>query len=533
MTPVQEAGDNLDFLIKKGRQTGLGAVTGAILQPGAELATEGLGRLAQGAVNRTMGAAKSVAGEAGDAAAERVVRETLGKQGIDFNGIGEQVKASLMRDVKAVLASQGSVNGPALVRKSDFEALGIQPNRSWITRDPNQWGEEANLAGIAGVGDELVNRRNQLDRAIVARLNQMRGDPTNPYAAGQEAGRSLSALDRENNAKANVLYRGFRELAPDVTVQDPQRFASQVMDALESNMVGGALPADHIARLNKIATGDFPLTPSTLHQMYQATNKALQGATGSSKAALGIFKEQLDNEMAALASAGGKEGQQALQSLKLGQRQVAERYAAQEAMPALKAIVDGNYAPEDFVGKFVINGDVKDVASMWSRLDEPAKKVARSAVMEQVKKAAIGNASDEAGVVTQAGIASFMEAPGMRQKLRVIVGDSGLAELNRIQRATEAAIKVPGGAKPNTSNTSQAIANILLKTTGVPVLGPMVTQPLQNFGQQRAVAAATDIGPGLLGGGAAWNEEMARQAQKLAGLLGYVGTAGIMGEVSR
>jgi hypothetical protein len=209
----------------------------------------------------------------------------------------------------------------------------------------------------------------------------------------------------------------------------------------------------------------------------------------------------------------------------------------QEAVPALKAVAEGKFAAEDFFDRYIKGADVKHVASMWAKIkDEDLKQAARSQLVDFLKKSASGSGSDESAVFRQQQFTEALSSPGMSQKIRILLGDKGLDEVKRVQRAAENAIKTPSGARFNTSGSAIEMMNLLRRSGGIPFAGPWVTDPLQKAVTQQQVAGMAKAGPSAIGQGLLNPEieEMLRMMRlRGAGLLsaGAAGTAA--GELSR
>lgn len=476
LQPVTD--ESADFGATKGMQAGAGAAGGAVLSP---IVTK-LAQVVIPTVSRFFGSVSP--SKLSDADIDVGIRKALDGAKINPRELPAEIFNGLRDQVRQGLATGRNIDIPAAARVSDAKGLGVDLTLGQATRDPMQYAREVNLRGVENVGEPLAIRFQQQGGKLRGTLDDLSGEG-NAFQAGEKIKGALAAEDAARQGKADVLYRGFRELAPDVTSQNPQAWASRLMDRLEENMVGGALPADHIARLNKIATGQFPLTPSTLHQMYVSTNAALRGAQGSSKTALGIFKSSLDDEMMALAEANARqaappgsmvpfgvttpevansESLRALQSLKLGRKEVAQRYGQQEEVPAIKAALD-DVSGEDFVKRFLLNGKTGEVLRMGTILrknDPEAFSAARSQIGQALQRSAFGENPAGDKIFRPESFAQALRTIG-DEKLMAFYTPAEVDTLKQVGRVGAYIYSHPDRAAVNTSNNSAWALSILQK----------------------------------------------------------------------
>lgn len=484
--------DTENFWPEKLKQTGTAAAVGTVLNPVAEVGIGAAGKLANKVVETGRALAGKFSGESAEIAAERMLLQAAGP---DWANIGAQVQAELRRDVAAALEDTGAVNPAALRRLIDFRAQGVEPRRSWITRDPAQYTQEENLAGIKGAGEPLQAQRAALDKSLVGTVDAQRppGTVGTEFELGERGVAGIRQVEDAAKAKVDGLYQMLRDTAPDAK-GNGVRFVDRVSRALDDDWVGSQLPADFIRRFPQMQSGEFPLTPSVLQQMRTAANR--QNADGRNPA-IRVFVKAIDDEMSAMADElGGPMG--VTRDLAQAARATAkQRFEMHEAIPAMKAVAQGEIPAERFFSTYVVNGTVKEVTNMWAALRDPAAKDAiRGQLAEHLRTAATGAARDEGANFGQATFNKMITSKGMPEKLRIILGDRALADLQRVGRVAEAAKSMPAGQKVNTSNSSQGVYNLasslLNKASPVPVVGPMLADPLRQFTRGREVARAMD-----------------------------------------
>lgn len=471
LQPVLNADSNLDFWRQKGIQTGVGATTGAVIAPGAAKLLETGGKV----VNRGVDAAKGYLTPKTNDEALRRVAEALKAQGIDPAKVSQKTLESLAQDAQEALGKTGVLNPAAVRRAADFREAGITDvPSSWLTRDPVAWTAQENLAGIAGVGERLQRAKTTATNKILGLVDRNRpaGAPADSYALGADAAAGVQKTEKNLKGTVDGLYQLFRDTAPTAS-GNAARFNDRLAGELEKQMAGGLLPGDFVAKLQAIESGKFPLNVSTMYQLQKAANAQ---NTDGKNVALTILKNAIDDEFVALAKEGGQSVGMAHDILLAARGMARERFKLQEAVPAFKAAADGVLAPDDFFRKYVAGAKVGELKQMLQQVNDPAALVAmRAQLVDYLKTAAVGTAKEENPTLAQAMFNKALSSTGMRQKLQMLLGDAGLEDVLRAGRLAESVIKAPSGNKVNTSNTSQAVANLATRFMRNTNMGPFAT----------------------------------------------------------
>jgi hypothetical protein len=529
MQPVEDSGNALEFLGKKGLQGGAGAAIGGVMNPALEMGASGVQNIANKVLSRANGAIKDTS----DQAAVAFAREALEKQGVAFDSLQKSVQQSILSDVKNALKKYGGVNSAALARQSDFKALGVDPLEPWVTRDPVQWGQYKNLEMAKDAGEPLIRARAELDAKLTQRLQGLAGNTGDAYESGQIVGKGFAASHARVKDRVTSLYDQFRATAPNVSA-DPKRLTDTILDSVEKDALGDFLgPLRNL--VNDFATGKRPTTPDSLYRAQQVANAIVRKGGPEGMAARRVA-EGIDNELEQMArdmSAVGPEMGQAATLLKQARAAHRQIKHAEESMPALKAVAEGTFAPEDFFNKYVLGGDVREVAKMWANSDSEMRGAVRSQIVDHLKKAAVGGSGE--GPFRQGNFTQAISAPGMRQKIEIVIGKAGIEEVQRIARAAESAIRTPAGARYNTSGSAMEMMNLLRRSGGIPGVGPMITEPLHKAGQQMQAGGLMNPGASAIGQGLLdpFYEEILRRSRQGAGLLSPFAAGGSVGEFSR
>lgn len=308
--------------------------------------------------------------------ADQQINLTLQRSGIDWSQVPERVKQGMRSDVAQALNTGQELNPDAIRRLYVFRATGTTPTVGMLTQNPGQITMEQNLAKAGANSSDkslhgLHNVQNENAAALLQRLDESgaAGAP-DAFEAGQ---RTIGALDANaQRAKGNInsLYSAARDTQGRSLPLEPGTFTRRANEMLDEAMVGGALPGDVAKTMNKIATGDMPLTVEIAEQLKTRIGN-LQRATsdGSARMALKLVRQALDETplqgspkvnpgnlpavpgtVPPSATVTGQESIDAFNQARTAHREWMKRV---EASPALQAVVDG-IEPDQFVQKFII-----------------------------------------------------------------------------------------------------------------------------------------------------------------------------------
>lgn len=481
---------------------GANTMTGAVLTGGGlgalQPTDESESRLANTIVGGLGGAAGKYVGDAIGNLVSKLsqrmnpgtvdIQGELAKRGIDYSKLNSDLQNSLKADVDDALKAGKQLDMDALSRKADFESLGMQPTLGQITRDPMQYQFERNTRGVVGSGESLSQRFNEQNDqllAAMARARQATGaSDADKFATGERLSQTLSGIDDAAKKNVGSLYDTARNAAGINTPLNPGNFAQSVNDALDQAMIGDALPAGVRKALNQIATGEMPFTIQKAEQLRQAINGQMPKIPDRTTMALRTVNDALQNE---IDSVGSAVGGQAGGAFKAARGAAAQRFTELDKSPALKAATEG-FEQADFVDKFIIRAKPSELMALRANLkDHPEVwNEARGQAIEFLKNKATGGQLDEFAKFSQAGYKNGLNSIG-DARLKVLFSPDEIAELKRIQRVAAAVHVQPEGSAVNNSGTSQAVANLLSRLSGVPYLKEVVANPIMNFRLQGQV----------------------------------------------
>lgn len=375
-------------------------------------------------------------------------------------------KAGKDVDLKAVDRQLEADSLPSPVRLTEGQA----------TQDPTLLSEEQNLRGKA---PELAQRFNEQNGQLTDNLTAMRDQfgpdvfTTNPVDHARTVIKQYQDIDSARLADIDAKYQALRDAAGGQFPVDTSSLLGNVRGALSRDLLTDSAPPSVMKVLdNAAASGSMP------YEQFEAlrTNLATIQRTaqdGLVKRAAGVIRNQLE-EM----PLSGQAAQ--LKPLADAARSAAKsRFQALEADPAYKAAVEGE-APDNFINRYVIHGNVDDVAKMRDAMagNPQAQQTISAAVIDHLRDQA-GVGPGGSGNFRQAGYNRALAGMQNGGKLNYLVGAGPAEMLERLGNVARHVQAQPAGSFVNNSNSFTALAGAagsLIKGAAekIPVAGPVV-----------------------------------------------------------
>lgn len=443
-------------------RVGGGAITGGasagMINP--EDATTGA------ALGGAFGSASPILGKVGGKILRKFAKPTAAERIVGVEGVADDALKSLADDAGIAVKdlSDETVNfikqesakafqrgekldAAALLREKEFQQLGIKPLQGQITRDPTQYAQELNLRGAS---QDISGRLREQNQA----MQRIFGEPAQAAQEAVPAGRGMmSALQEQDDAakaQVNALYQAAKGEGGRFAAVDAAQFSKSANDVLDEQMLGRFLPEQARGLLNDISAGKVPLNVNNLVQVDSVLSAAQRAADDAGAKAIGVVRDALHN--APIESTAGAEAKAAFDTARQAAR---GRFAQQDAIPALKAVVQGKASPDTFVRKFITGGQTDEVKRMADMLRKTAPEQfdqAKAQVAEDIRRAAFGE-----GLSADAAIRPEMLAKKLRdigtEKMGAFFSPE---EIERYKLAAKVATyigKHPNAAPVNTSNT--------------------------------------------------------------------------------
>jgi hypothetical protein len=474
-----------DFAAEKATQVGVGAVAGGVLAPLMTKAADSVAKFVRSNIGRG-GLNKTPEGIALE------IKASLQRDDIDVGQIPKGVMDKLTVEVQQAMKSGQEIDAPALLRKMDFDRVGVKPTLGQLTRDPTQFTREQNLRGVQGVGEPIANRLNEQASTISSRFRQATAGAKNPYEAGQELIGGLQKWDARSTADVRKAYEAFKQstgkdlevplqgLAQDyaATLRD---FGEAIPSAVRGQFEGLGLLSGKQTKLLSIDDAE---------RLIKVINSHYDPAQKAQAKALDQLRGGLQNAILNVTDSGA--GMEAAGLANMARDTARQRFSAIESTPALKAAINAA-EPDDFVKKFVINGKVRELNKMAELVGPEGQKTMQQQMLKYLESKAFGaNAAGDGGG-RQASFNQELNSIG-RNKLAAILGEQQADDLFAVGRVMAYIQQQPAGSAVNNSNTGAMVASLLGKiggtVKGAPYISDFVVKPLTAFQDRGAVQNA-------------------------------------------
>jgi len=480
LTPVTDTRG--DFLTMKATQAGVGALSGAMLAPVLGKLSDAVGRRLQGYTDRQELSRRA------SVEADRAIEEVLAEVGAKASDVPNALMQSLRMQATEALRTGRRLDPAALMRKADFDTVGIAPTRGQITRDPIQFANERNLRGVANVGEPLQARFSEQNRALAERVGGFGGkDAPAAYPAGERFVASLNEVDERLRKFVSTEYATARaSTGRDLEV--PLQGLAQDFEAITRDFGTKNIPGAIKVRMSELGlmggTQKKVFSVADAEDLLQTINKNYDPMRKAEAGALDTLRGAVKNAVLAADDQGG--------AFAKAREAAAKRFQLQEAVPALKAAVENKIAPDDFVQRFLVNGktnDVKALADVFRQENPGALREMREQVGGQLVRAAFGE--------NPAGDALFQ--PNRYAKLLRDLGDEKLAamftrdevwQMKALGRVGAYVNSTPAAASVNFSNNAGWALSAFSKVPGVPSTLSLLSAGHKVLANRRTVSDA-------------------------------------------
>lgn len=432
-----------------------GGLAGAALAPVAGAVGDAIGRIA-GRFRGPPAAPPPIPGPPGSHPADAYIAQAANEAGQSINDIPQSLLERLRAQAQHALSQGQDLDTAAALRKADFEAIGQQPLLGQITRDPIQFARERNLRGIAGAGEPIAARLAGQTEGLNRTIGGFAQGADEAFAGGQKIARGLGSIDARARGVVDEAYNAARDSAGRYVDLDHVGFVKAANDALDEGMLGHYLPAQVRNMLNDVSTGKIPLNVNTAVQMDSVLSAAQRGALPAERKSLGVVRDALNRS-----SPANNIGSDALAAFQGARKLAAERFKLHEAIPALKAAANGDVPADDFVRKFIINGDALELRGMANLLKEHAPEAyqqARAQIGAELRRAGFGENIAGDKPFSQERFNAKLRQMGTA-RLQAFFTPEEIATMRTAGRVGAYMESPPAGSAVNYSNTGSAVVN--------------------------------------------------------------------------
>lgn len=517
---------NDSFWTSKAAQIGAGSVLGGASVPVAE----GLARAGGAAVNAAGNLAKGVGNRMNGAANPATIEQTLKlefeRSGVDWGKVSQAIRSQMVDDVSSAVKSGGTLDAEAARRLADFQKLGMQPLRGQITRDPYQFAQEQNLSKMEA-GKPIADRLTEQNQKMIGAVDS----GADPYQAGKQAIAGLAGRDAPRRQAVTQAYDTARAAAgaeADVPLQPvAQRLGNVIEDFGAEN-----IPSPVLSRLKEFGlmegkqTRVFNLLEA--EKLRKLISNNIDNPNSPAGAALTQLKASVQDSIDSLANSSTI-GAEAAGAFQQARKTAAGRFQAIDRSPALENVLgQDTVAPEKFVEKFFIRGEIQDVANNLRNMAPESRSAVRQNVMEWIKERSV-NGSGDAAKFSQSGLNKALKSIGDRKLELIFAGDPmTLDKIRTLARVGQAAQSAPVSSGVNYSNSATTLLDFMDKAANLPGIGFMLGKPSDIL---RATQSARAVGPvaPVTPGAPVIDPEMMGQLSRQAGILGAPAAVAGMG----
>lgn len=436
--------------------------------------------------------------------------EALKPSGIKLSELSNDVQRILRADAKKALQAGKPLNPEAVARKAALEKVGIKGTKGQITGDAKQWQQEAELAKLQGIGDDLrekfISDNKRLGELLDNEAQATGGNSIDAFGAGKNAADSLVDQYSQNKQFVRQAY-DFAKNAPgnDVLISG-QGFANDVFTALDDQALASFLPADIRNIVKQINDNPQYFTLRKGEELIKVLNSHYKssmqmGEPTATTRALGVVRQALqgrqDEALRGLLSTGGNDAAQAYQ---LARQAYKANTELRDRMPLLRDVLKqqskGSVNFDDLYKKHVLGGKVDELAQTIDVLKNTNPQAVAD-IQQEVIKDIIGKSINTNGQFSPAGMKRVLDALGDR-KLNTIFSPEQVQRIKDIRMAGHYSVTQPNHAYVNNSNSAAGLANYFGKILGaldetgkrIPFVSNLVTAPLKQAANHNQVSSA-------------------------------------------
>lgn len=462
---------------------GIGKTVGSVIKKGSRVAANRSGRTAT--------------------AATKLVDDAITETGIRVN---QATRNRLVNDATKNLSKSKQIDATAAVRKSLLEDNGFKGTQAQLSKRPEEWRAERELAkNNSDLNNTHVGNNEQLTSKWESLADETGARPVDNNARMESTFQTLKQGDEARQADIGAKYNAAREMGGNDAQLNHMRFIDQTSLELEEQGLGSFLKGDIRGVFKGMFDNpDFKLTHGKSEEIVKILNARLKTTTdGNERAALAIVRKNLDNEVdrsidelgGALPNGdinGGLAGARGAWQEARGAAR--DRFQDLDSNPALKAATD-DMAPDKAFDKLVLKANERDLVKLVDSLkNSPEGQQNLADLQGATIESFIGKATRaDNGAFSTAQLNKAIESFG-NNRMRALFTPEQIARINDIQKVGDILMQRPQGAHINDSNTASTLINQLIGIANVagkiPVLGNV------GIGAAKAVGDLAQSGAG-------------------------------------
>lgn len=486
-----------------GRQAAIGAGVGAARY--ADSGKERLGNTAGGAIGGAVGGVigEKVAAPLIGKTVGKVMRRTANKTGSTAQAaermvddlisredmvVGEAVRRNIVAEATKNLSKGKEVDAAALARKSLLDQYNLKGTQAQISRDPIAWKNEVELAkNNPQLNDVRIQNHDQVRSTWQSLADDTNARPVDNNTRMESTFQTLKQGDEAARKEIGAKYDAAREMSGNEVQLNHLRFINEATAELEHEMLGSFVKGDTMTALKGLfARPDYKFTYGKSEELIKIINSRLKTTNdGSERAALGIIRKNLDNEVAStlddlsgsLGSGASDGGLAGAQSAGQEARNAARiRFEDLDKNKIMDAVL-GDEPVDKAFDQFIIRGNERDIIKLVDKLKQTPDgqqnlaDLQGAAIEHFIAKASRGND----GAFSPAGLNNAISTFG-NNRMKALFTPEQISRINDVKQVTDILLQQPRGAAVNHSNTASALIPFLQRIVGsVPVAGNLLS----------------------------------------------------------
>lgn len=497
LQPVSGIESPSQYGMAKAVQIPTGALGGAALGPLAVRAGESVGNVIRSVIDRVRGNMPAQAA----------------------NALEQEIRAQVARAGGNVTPQQAE----AVANARAAERLGVYQHmtRGQIERDPSLYEQEQVTARLPG-GESILTNQNTAQMRLnehLAGLQRRTAMPLDNETAGARVLAPLQQANERGQKLVGALYDAAEASPGNPQFIGSRGFVDDVNAQLKQQRLDRNIPAGARAILEEASSGKYSVRSAS--RDLQNLNRMIRENEGKPEGvAAQIIRDRLDRGLGASLT-------EADTAYRAARGAAAQKFAIEDAIPALAAVKNGTAQPHTFMQRFVTgaNASPESVANLMGFLNRADPQAA-----QQIRGQAVLALREAAGFTEQAGQSKLNPVQldkawnSLKQsgKARVLFRPDEIQMLDDIARtARNIGERPPGAVGTGMANTRLVgmFANVLKRIASLP-------------GVSSVADVAATVGGGVINRASARNAlnasprfatPLPRRANSLA--AGYVGAA--------
>lgn len=407
-----------------------------------------------------------------------IIKNRFAQDGIDFENMPLVDKKLLLKSAKDQLNATGSLDADALVRKARAESLGFTGDRaptvSQVTRSPQAWTRERNLAKVEDVGEDLTRKYKQQNTRFSElgdEIAETTGGISDDIADTNESIiKAINSKWKSTQKEVGKLYNGIEKKYGDTPIsEDSSLTLLSKIDELTDDATTGNIPTSVLNRLKRFGVIDNEMNPTgsiTVKQAESLRKFIGKLADGGDPNLLRVKRELIGSIDETVIDSFGDD------AFSSARKAAATRFNDFESKVGnvMKKITKETLSEDDAFSS-VIRAKSEELQAIKSNMlgENIADTTGEGrAAWANIQKQTIKNIWDKANNVKQNGETAFsgnrfgkeLDKIG-RKKLRVLFGEERTKRLYDIAKTGADLTIEPPWSSVNYSNTTPTLMNLL------------------------------------------------------------------------